>query len=908
MKDLPKSYNPKDVEDEIYRKWEASGFFNPDNLEKASDRFWNAETFSIAMPPPNVTGILHLGHALENALMDTEIRYQRMTGKKALLLPGTDHAAIATQNVVEREIWEKEKKTRHDLGREELLKRINEFISHTQGRIQKQIRKMGTSADWSREKYTLSPELSLAVRTIFKQLYDAGLIYRGERIVNWCPRCGTTLADDEVEYKETIGQLYFIRYPFPKSKGGLVIATTRPETMLGDTAVAVHPNDERYKKYVGKTVMLPLVNREIPIIADEAVTKDFGTGALKVTPGHDATDFEIGKKNNLEIINLFNLEGKIDDKEAYDHGFEEYSDLSADQAREKIVDNLKTQGFLEKTEELKHNVGHCYRCGTVIEPTVSKQWFVSVNADFKIQNAEFKNKLGLGEKTSLKQIATALVKSGAVKIIPERFTKIFLDWMENLRDWNISRQIWFGHQVPVWYCKDCGQTIVEIKTPTVCPACQNANIVQDEDTLDTWFSSSLWTFSTLGWPNETDDLKKYHPTSWIQMGYEILFLWMARMIYMSTFALSQVPFKQIYFHGILRNQEGKKFSKSSKIGIDPLEIIEKYGTDALRLSLLAGITPGNDSRFYEKKVEHYKNFINKLWNISRFILKQTGNPKIQIPNSKINPQSIADEWILESLSELTSQIRAHMEKYEFSQSVEKLYKFTWHEFADWYLEITKIRNSGEILFYVLENLLKLWHPFIPFVTEHIWSQFSRDLLMIHEYPLPSHSKISNLKSKIEFQNLQSLITDLRNLRSEYHQNPSEILSSYLELPKQGEWINEQTEIIEKLARVKLNFEKIPTETKMPYFLWSPYGRSPEGRENLTKVYLIIPHFDPKKELTLAEKELAETTAVAEALEKQLTSKEFLKKAPTEIVEKIKADYEAVKARTESLKEKIKGLK
>ncbi|MBI4050637.1 MAG: valine--tRNA ligase [Candidatus Doudnabacteria bacterium] len=905
--ELPKTYNPKEVEDKIYEKWEGSGFFNPDNLEHASDRYWNAPVFSVAMPPPNVTGVLHLGHALENALMDTEIRYQRMLGKKTLLVPGTDHAAIATQNVVEREIWEKEKKTRHDLGREELLRRIDKFIGQTQGRIQQQIRKMGTSCDWSREKYTLSPELSLAVRTIFKRLYDAGLIYRGERIVNWCPRCGTTLADDEVEYRETDGKLYHIRYPFPKAKGSIEIATTRPETMLADTAVAVHPQDARYKKFIGQTVILPLINRELLIIADEAVDRKFGTGALKITPGHDPLDFEIGQRHKLEIISLLTEEGKIDQKEAYDHGFEEYAGLTVSEGREKIVKDLETNGFLQKTEDLKHNIGYCYRCGTVVEPMISKQWFVSVSSKFKIQNSKFREELKLNEEVSLKEVALAAVKSGAIKITPKRFEKTFFQWMENLRDWNISRQIWFGHQIPVWYCGDCGETIVSTNTPSQCPACGNRNLTQDPDTLDTWFSSSLWTFSTLGWPNQTEDLRLYHPTSWMQMGYEILFLWMARMIYMSTFALNQIPFREVYFHGMLRDKEGKKFSKSAKIGLDPLEIIKKYGTDALRLSLIAGISPGNDSRFYEEKVEHYKNFVNKFWNVSRFILEQIKDSRSQIKDLK--SKTVADEWILSRLAELIKQNNVNMEKYEFSQSVENLYEFTWHELADWYLEISKMalnrhpRGGGDptatraILQHILQTLLKLWHPFIPFVTEHIWLQISDDFLMIQEYPLPPKLQTANYKLQAGFPKLQSLITGLRNLRSEYRQDPAQIYACYLELSKNLSWIQDQAAVIEKLARVKINFASMPSDKKMPYFIWQD-----------TKVYLVIPDFDPKKEKALTEKELKETSGLIERLSAQLEKKDFLKKAPAEVVEKLKTDYQTTKLRAEKLAGKIRSLK
>src|SRR3989344_2997765 len=544
--ELQKTYNPGEVEDQIYQKWEQSGFFNPDNLEKAHDRFWHAEVFSMAMPPPNATGELHMGHALFLTIQDILARWSRMSGKKTLWLPGTDHAAIATQNVVERNIWETGKKSRHDLGREVLLKRINEFVEKNRGSIQIAIRKMGASCDWSREKYTLSNELSFAVRTIFKKLYDDKLIYRGERIVNWCPGCGTTLANDEVEYRPVAGQLYSIRYPFSKQKGGLIIATTRPETMLADTAVAVNPKDSRYQQYIGKSVMLPLLNRELPVIADERVDRNFGTGVLKITPGHDPLDFEIGQKHKLPIINMFTVSGKIDEQESADHGFEDYANLTADEARGKIIAELKTSGHLDKIENLTHNVGYCYRSGDIVEPMVSKQWFVNVNQKIP------------GRKFSLKEIAANAVKIGAIKIVPQRIQKTYLQWIENLQDWCISRQIWFGHRIPVWYCETCGEIMVEVDAPAKCRSCENTALTQDPDTLDTWFSSSLWTFSTLGWPAATEDLKKFHPTTILETGYDILFFWVARMVLMTGYAINDVPFRTVYLHGLVRDPQGNK--------------------------------------------------------------------------------------------------------------------------------------------------------------------------------------------------------------------------------------------------------------------------------------------------------------------------------------------------------------
>ena len=892
--ELQKIYNPGEVEDKIYRKWEASALFNPDNLETASDRYWKAEVFSMAMPPPNATGELHMGHALFLTLQDILARWSRMKGLKTLWLPGTDHAAIATQNVVERKIWETEKKSRHDLGREKLLKRIDEFVGKTRGSIQTAIRKMGASCDWSREKYTLSPELSLAVRTIFKKLYDDKLIYRGERIVNWCPGCGTTLANDEVEYRPVAGQLYSIRYPFSKQKGGLIIATTRPETMLADTAVAVNPKDSRYQQYIGKSVMLPLLNRELPVIADERVDRNFGTGVLKITPGHDPLDFEIGQKHKLPIINMFTVSGKIDEQESADHGFEDYANLTADEARGKIIAELKTSGHLDKIENLTHNVGYCYRSGDIVEPMVSKQWFVNVNQKIP------------GRKFSLKEIAANAVKIGAIKIVPERFEKTYLQWIENLQDWCISRQIWFGHRIPVWYCETCGEIMVEVDAPAKCRSCENTALTQDPDTLDTWFSSSLWTFSTLGWPAATEDLKKFHPTTILETGYDILFFWVARMVLMTGYAINDVPFRTVYLHGLVRDPQGKKMSKSKGNAMSPLTVIQKHGADALRLSLCIGMGPGNDLRIDETKIQSFRNFTNKLWNISRYILTTIEGKA----NSTSQAKTLSDEWILSRLEETVSEVDEKLKKLDFGGAGEELLKFTWNDFADWYLEISKIEGEkNNILSSLLQTTLKLWHPFIPFVTERIWSEFSNDYLMIQEYPKsevgshlpdwPSATRRRAGRSEVgkKFKALQDLITALRNMRAEYRQDSKGTFSSYLELPKNLQWIKKQTIIIDKLARVKLNFEAMDKTKKMPYALW-------EG----TKVYLIIPDFDPKKEKVLAEKTLKETTDLIKRFQTQLSKKEFLKKAPPEVVEKLTANFTAARERKEKLETKIKGLK
>ncbi len=925
-KALPKKIDPK-IENEIYKKWESSKFFNPDNLETADDRFWKAEPFSIAMPPPNVTAELHLGSALFLTLQDIMVRHARMRGFKTLWLPGTDHAAIATQNVVERKILETEKKTRQDLGRQELLRRINEFVSQTRGHIQNQIRKMGSSCDWSREKFTLSPELSLAVRTAFKQMYDAGLIYRGDRMINWCPRCGTTLADDEVEYKTVKGEMYYIRYPFKGGENFLTVATVRPETMLGDTGVAVNPKDLRYKKFVGKILMLPLLNREIPIVADDHVDPEFGTGAVKVTPGHDPNDFEIAKQNGLEMINLYTPDGHINPEEATDHGFDEYGGLRAEEARDKILAELESKEFLEKTEPIEHRVGVCYRCDTVVEPMISKQWFVGVNTEFRIENKEFGKSLKLSEKTTLKELMTAVIKSGAVKIVPQRFEKNYFEWMKNLRDWTISRQIWYGHQIPAWYCQNCKAVIVAIETPTACGECHATLMVQDEDTLDTWFSSGLWTFSTLGWPSSAktregkpSDLELFHPTTILETAYDILFFWVARMILMSGFLLGDIPFKTVYLHGLVRDIEGKKMSKSSGNKINPLEVQAKFGTDALRLSLILGNTPGNDMKFSETKVEAGRNFINKLWNIARYLISLEPSPLAAVPTIASGegrgegPKnlSLAAEWIEERLNIATTITNQKIAAHDYGSAADELMKFTWNELADWYLEIAKIEKpKPELGKKILENLLKLWHPFIPFITEYIWSQFHASLLMVEEYPTPAaggKSQITNSKSQTQFKHLQELITGLRNLRAEYREESKKILASYVELPNSLSWIHDYSGVIERLSRTKINFAKMDEDKKMPYFFWSPYGGSPEGGGESVKVYLIIPNFDPKTEITLTEKKLTETEDRIKKLSSQMSKRGFLKKAPADIITKMKTDLTSAEARAEALKTKLKHLK
>ncbi|MFH1712981.1 MAG: valine--tRNA ligase [Candidatus Jacksonbacteria bacterium] len=792
---LPKAYNPQKVEDKIYALWEKSGSFQPNADHPKGD---NPATFSIAMPPPNATGELHIGHAMFLTLQDLMIRYHRMKGEAALWLPGTDHASIATQNKVEKILMEKEGKTRQDLGRAVFLRRVNQYVKDSQHIIRRQIRKMGSSCDWSRERYTLDAGLTRAVQEVFVRMYNDGLIYRGDRIVNWCPRCGSTLADDEVEYKEQVAKLYYIIYKLktqtcligspPKRRNSklnmphrqsaeeaetttknlklsnnqnyIVVATTRPETKIGDTAVAVHPEDKKYKHLIEQEfdIQLGPVQIHIKVIADKGIDPKFGSGALGVTPGHSAIDFEMAQKNNLPIIKVIDERGRILIKP--------YAGLDVKTGREKIVADWQKAGLIEKIENIKHNLSVCYRCGTSVEPLVSKQWFINVNRKLRFTSYKLQKLVGKS-KASLKEIALTVVKSGKIKIIPKRFEKIYFHWMNNLRDWCVSRQIWFGHRMPVWYCQ-CNNIIVSIKKPKKCPKCGSTKLKQGTDTLDTWFSSGLWTFSTLGWPNKTDDLKRFHPTSVMETGYDILFFWVARMILMTTYALGEVPFKTVYLHGLVRDKLGRKMSKSLGNGIDPLDMIKKYGADAVRLSLIIGTTPGNDIRLYEEKIAGYRNFITKIWNIARFIMSKSkcqmtnqiqmsNMPHRQSAEEADDKFTLADKWILFELGELIKRVNRNLEKYQFSQAGEDIYKFMWHKLADWYIEAVKIEkqpHQQDILTYVLEKCLILLHPFVPFVTEEIWGIMNYEL-RIKNYELlivkPWVEKIDFKISKAEAQ-------------------------------------------------------------------------------------------------------------------------------------------------------------
>lgn len=836
MKELPKSYEAKNYEADIYRQWEQSGYFNPDNLPG------DGEPFSIAMPPPNATGTLHLGHSTMVAIQDLMVRFERLRGKKVLWLPGTDHAAIATQNVVEKKVFEEQKKTRFDFSREEFVDKVSEFAENSRQVIRNQIRAVGASCDWSRERYTLDEGLSKAVREVFVRMYNDGLIYRGSRIVNWCYRCGTTLADDEVEYKEQKSKFYYLKY------GPLVIGTARPETKVLDKVIIVHPEDDRYKKYIGQEFDVPWIdgNVKAKVVADPVAEMEIGTGAMTITPAHSFVDFELAQKYGFDVVEIIGPDGKLTQQAG------KFAGLNVKEARKAIVEELQAKGLVERIDEsYVHNLSVCYRCGTPVEPIPSKQWFVGVEREFS-QN---------GKSVNLKQLAIDAVRSGQIKIIPERFEKTYFNWIENLHDWCISRQIWFGHRIPVWYCMRCSSdyclviylkkflnikelknvflittkqlrndfiaqyadswrdkidkiqinecnkedNLVSTNNPGSCPRCGYGDLVQDPDTLDTWFSSGLWTFSTLGWPEQTKDLQAFHPTSVMETGYDILFFWVARMILMSRYSVGQIPFRTVYLHGLVRDKLGRKMSKSLGNGIDPLQMIEKYGADALRLSLIIGTTPGNDSKLYEEKIAGYRNFVNKLWNISRYVLLtiQNATPTDKVPNSL----TLADKWILSRFTKIVAGTTLAIQEFRFSEAGEALYDFTWHELADWYLEIAKVEGSkDEILSYLLTQLLKLWHPFTPYVTEVLWHEAFKGerLLMVEVWPteLPP----VNNEAEKELSIIRDVVIALRNYRAENKLSNDVILNCKAESHEWGEVIKRHNKIIEEL-RTKVQFKE-----------------------------------------------------------------------------------------------------
>lgn len=751
-KELAKAYEPKEVESRTYQFWLDGGYFhakvNPDK-----------KPYTIVMPPPNITGQLHMGHALDNTLQDILIRWRRMQGYEALWMPGTDHASIATEAKIV-EAMAKEGLTKEAIGRDAFLERAWEWKKTYGNRIVSQLKKIGSSCDWERERFTMDEGCSKAVREVFVRLYEKGLIYRGERMINWCPHCLTSISDAEVEHEEMDAAFYHLRYPLTDGSGYLELATTRPETLLGDTAVAVHPEDERYSRFVGKTVTLPLVGREIPVVADEYVEMDFGTGVVKITPAHDPNDFEVGRRHGLEVITVTTDDGHMNELAG------KFEGMTIGECRKAILKELEEQGYLIKVEPLKHNVGTCYRCGTVIEPRVSIQWFVDMKP--------------------LAEPAIRAVKEKKTKFVPERFEKIYFHWLENIRDWCISRQLWWGHRIPAWYCDECGETIVARKDPTVCPKCGSAHIHQDEDTLDTWFSSALWPFSTLGWPDKTPELSYFYPTSTLVTGYDIIPFWVMRMMFSGLEQTGEVPFDTVLIHGLVRDAQGRKMSKSLGNGIDPLEVIDQYGADALRFMLATGNAPGNDMRFMPEKVEASRNFANKLWNAARFILMNLGEDEVELTLPK--ELKLEDKWILSKLNTLTREVTENLEKFELGIAVQKLYDFIWDNFCDWYIELCKARLQGDfaadarrVLVYVMTAMLKLLHPFMPFITEEIWQSLPHEGETLMCAPWPLYEEALNFPSEEkETERVMEVIRAVRNRRAEMNVSPSRKAELFVE--------------------------------------------------------------------------------------------------------------------------------
>ena len=748
--ELEGKFNPKDFEDEIYENWEKKGYFKPSNDK-------SKKPYTIVIPPPNITGRLHMGHALDETLQDILIRYKRMAGFNALWVPGTDHASIATEAKIVAKLKE-EGITKEDLGREEFLKRAWDWKKEYGGIITRQIRKLGSSCDWSRERFTLDEGLSNAVQTVFINLYNKGLIYRGERMINWCPTCHTSISDSEVEYEQEPTHLWHIKYPIKGEEGKyLIVATTRPETMLGDTGVAVNPNDERYKAYIGKTVVLPIVGREIPIIAADFVETEFGTGAVKLTPAHDVNDYQAGLDNNLEMIKVFDENGIMNDI------VPEFAGLDIYEARKRIVEKLKEIGALIKIEDYTHDVGKCYRCHQTIEPMISKQWFVKMEP--------------------LAKPAIEAVKTGKTRFIPERFEKTYFNWLENIKDWCISRQLWWGHRIPAYYCDDCGEIMVGKEMPAKCDKCGSTHLHQDEDTLDTWFSSALWPFSTLGWPDKTPELDYFYPTDVLVTGYDIIFFWVIRMIFSGYEHMGRKPFGKVLFHGLVRDDQGRKMSKSLGNGIDPLEVIDKYGADALRYTLITGNAPGNDMRFYWSRVEASRNFANKVWNASRFIMMNDPDNKIKATDERPANLTDADKWILSKMNGLIKEVTDNMEKYELGFAVAKLNDFIWEEFCDWYIEMVKPRLYNDAdetktaaiwtLKTVLIDALKLLHPYMPFITEEIFCniQDEEESIMISSWPVYDETNNFAAEEKA-IETIKEAVRNIRNLRADMNVAPS----------------------------------------------------------------------------------------------------------------------------------------
>ena len=866
-KDLAKQYDPKEVEDRTYKFWVDGDYFHAEVDDKK-------KPYTIVIPPPNITGQLHMGHALD--LQDILIRFKRMQGYSTLWVPGTDHASIATEAKIVEKMRE-EGISKEDLGRDKFLERAWDWKKQYGGRIIEQLKKMGSSCDWKRERFTMDEGCNKAVREVFVNLYEKGLIYQGERIINWCPKCLTSISDAEVEYEEQAGSFWHLRYPLTDGSGYVELATTRPETLLGDTAVAVNPNDERYKDIIGKTLTLPLVGREIPVVADDYVSVDFGTGVVKITPAHDPNDFEVGLRHNLPVINVLTDDAKIV------KDYPKYAGMDRYTARKQIVKDLEEGGFLVKIEDHTHNVGTCYRCGTTVEPRVSKQWFVKMEP--------------------LAKPAIEAVKKGKTKFIPERFDKIYYHWMENIKDWCISRQLWWGHRIPAYYCDDCGEVIVAKDAPHECPKCHSTKLTQDPDTLDTWFSSALWPFSTLGWPDKTKELDYFYPTSTLVTGYDIIFFWVARMIFSGIEHMGEVPFKTVLIHGLVRDPQGRKMSKSLGNGVDPLQEIDKYGADALRFTLATGNSPGNDMRYLPERVEASRNFANKIWNAARFILMNLDDeePAPHIPENL----AVEDKWIISKFNTLAKDVTENLEKFELGLAVQKLYDFIWDVFCDWYIEIAKIRlNSDDkatakaVLVYIMSGCMKLLHPFMPFITEEIWQTLPHDgeSIMISDW-IEYDEKLNFAKEEAEFESIMSAVKAIRTRRSEMNVAPSKKAAIYIATEKQ-DIFNTSSAVIAKLAsgssvEVADSFaiENAVSIVTSDATIYIPLGELVDFEAEKARL---------NKEKDAVLKKLEQT-------ERKLSNEGFLSKAPEKVVEEQKQKAKEFKEKIALIDEQLAKL-
>ncbi len=879
MKEIEKTYDPKQVEEKHYSNWMEKDYFH---AVVDSDK----EPFTIVIPPPNITGQLHMGHALDNTMQDILIRMKRMQGYSALWLPGTDHASIATEvKIVEK--MAKEGISKEDLGREGFLERAWEWKEQYGGKIVEQLKKLGSSCDWKRERFTMDEGLSKAVLEVFVRLYEKGLIYRGERIINWCPTCGTSISDAEVEYEEKDGSFWHIKYPIVGSNEFVEVATTRPETMLGDTAVAVHPDDERYKHLIGKTVMLPLMDREIPVVADTYVEKDFGTGVVKITPAHDPNDFELGLRHNLEIINIMNEDATINKNGGKYAGMDRY------EARKQVVEDLKALGLLVQIKPHKHNVGACYRCTTTIEPRVSWQWFVKMKP--------------------LAEPAIEAVRNGTVKFVPERFSKIYFNWMENIQDWCISRQLWWGHRIPAYYCADCGEMMVSRTAPHKCSKCQSTNIKQDEDVLDTWFSSALWPFSTLGWPDETPDLKYFYPTSVLVTGYDIIFFWVARMIFSGLEQMGKEPFKYVLIHGLVRDSQGRKMSKSLGNGIDPLEVIDKYGTDALRYALTIGTSPGNDMRFSEEKLEASRNFANKIWNASRFVLMNFDDD-INFEKVDESEFTAADKWILSRIDSVAKEVTENLEKFDLGIGLQKIYEFIWEEFCDWYIELVKPRlydreakgrlEALYVLNKVLANAMKLLHPFMPFITEEIYTHLITDdeSIMISSWPKYSENALYPAEER-QMIFIMDAVRGIRNIRAEMNVPMSRKAKAI--------FVTQDCQIIDLIQNEKSTFGRlaglsdIVTQSTKEGIAQDAVAVVVNGAE----IYLPLEDLiDMDKEIERLKKEKSNLEMELDRVNKKLSNEGFVAKAPAEVINSEKEKLNKYTDMYEKIIERLDTLK